>query len=252
MHGRLFLGLVISIAAIAVGCGGGSAASRGAKAGGTGTSTSTGGTSSSSGSGSSGSSSSSGGSAKPVAPGQLAVSPAVLNFGQVTVGTAKTQAATLTAGNASITVRSADWRGSGYSISGITFPATIPAGQSAHFKVTCAPQAAGSAKGNIKFSSTADNTPQASFNGNGTQTAAHSVSLSWRPPHASVVGYNVYRGSDPKGPFTKITGSPHPNSSFTDGSVVGGASYFYITTAVNKKGKESKPSNQVHVTIPNS
>jgi ASPM-SPD-2-Hydin domain-containing protein len=252
MHGRLFLGLVISIAAIAVGCGGGSAASRGAKAGKTGTSTSTGGTSSSSGSSSSGSSSSSGGSAKPVAAGQLAVSPAVLNFGQVTVGTAKTQAATLTAGNASITVRSADWRGSGYSITGITFPATIPAGQSAHFKVTFAPQAAGSAKGNIKFSSTADNTPQASFNGNGTQTAAHSVSLSWRPPHASVVGYNIYRGSDPKGPFTKITGSPHPNSSFTDGSVVGGASYFYVTTAVNKKGKESKPSNQVHVTIPNS
>ena len=240
MHGRLFLGLVILTTALSIGCGGGSGSpSKSLRPGG-------------SGSGSSSGTSSSNGTSQAVAAGELAVSPAILNFGQVTVGTTKAQSGTLTAGNASITVRSAAWSGEGYSVSGIVFPATIPAGQSAHFKVTFAPQSAGSAPGSIKFVSNAENSPRAAFSGNGTQTAAHRVTLAWRSPAASVVGYNVYRAVAPKGPYTKISSSPHPNATFTDASVVGGTTYFYMTTAVNKKGKESKYSNQVQVRIPNS
>ena len=215
MHGRLLLGLVILITAMSLGCGGG-------------------------------------GASRAVPAGELGVFPDVLNFGHVTVGTSKTQSGTLTAGDASITVRSAAWSGAGYTVSGIVFPTTIAAGQSAHFKVIFAPQTAGSAQGNIRFVSDAENAPQAAFSGKGTQTAAHSVTLSWQPPPASIVGYNVYRGPAPKGPYTKITGSVHPKNTFTDASVVGGTTYFYMTTAVNKKGKESKYSSQVRVVIPNS
>ena len=222
MHGRLFLGSAILTTAILIGCGGGN------------------------------SSSVSGSTNQPVAAGNLAVLPAALNFGQVTVGTKKALTATLTAGNAGITVRSADWGGPGFSIAGIVFPLTIPAGQSAHFKVTFAPQAAGQVSGSIKFVSNAENGPHAVFNGNGTKIAAHSVTLTWHPPAASVVGYNVYRGVAVNGPSTKMTSSPHPNATFTDASVVGGTTYFYTTTAVNHKGRESKHSNQVKVTIPNS
>ena len=67
-----------------------------------------------------------------------------------------------------------------------------------------------------------------------------------------MAGYHVYRGVAAKGPFTRLTSSPHPQATFTDASVVGGATYFYVTTAVNKKGKESKFSNRVQVSIPNS
>ena len=203
-------------------------------------------------SGSSGSSGSGSSTGKPVAAGDLAVSPASLNFGKVTVGTQKGQIGTLTAGNASITVRSAAWSGEGFSVSGIVFPVKIPAGQSAHFTVTFAPQAAGSSSGSIKFVSNADNSPHVAFSGNGTQTPAHRVSLAWHSPKTSVVGYNVYRGLASKGPYKKITGSPNPSATFTDASVVGGATYFYMTTSVSKNGKESKYSNQVSVKIPNS
>ena len=223
MHGRLFPGLVILTTAISVGCGGASVGSGRTSDGTT-----------------------------PVAAGELAVSPRTLNFGQVAVGTAKGQSVTLTAGDASITVRSAAWNGEGYSMSGIVFPTTIPAGQSAHLSVTFAPQSAGSAPGNIQFFSNAENTPQVAFSGNGKQEPVHHVTLTWQSSAGAVVGYNVYRGTASEGPYTKITGSPEPNATFTDASVVGGETYFYMATAVYKDGEESKNSNQVQVTIPNS
>ena len=216
MHGRFFLGLAILTTAILVGCGGGSGTNR------------------------------------DVAAGELAVSPPVVDFGRVAVGSHKGKTGTLTAGDSSITVTSADWSGEGYSVSGIVFPLTIHAGQSVSFKVTFAPHRAGSSTGKISFQSDAENATQTAFSGNGTQSAGHSVTLVWRPAAAAVVGYNVYRGDTSKGPFAKINSSPQPNAIFTDASVAGGETYFYMTTAVNKKGKESKYSNWVQVTIPSS
>ena len=147
MHGRLFAGLTILTTAILLGCGGGNSAAPAAPPP----------------------------PAIAVAAGNLGVFPATLNFGKVTVGTKKGLTATLTAGNARIIVRSADWGGPGFSIAGIVFPLTVPAGQSAHFNVTFAPKTAGQVSGNIKFVSNADNSPNAVFNGNGTTTAAHRV-----------------------------------------------------------------------------
>jgi Abnormal spindle-like microcephaly-assoc'd, ASPM-SPD-2-Hydin len=224
MHGRLFVGFTILTTAILLGCGGGNSSSAGSSA------TTT----------------------HAVAAGNLGVFPATLNFGKVTVGTKKGLTATLTAGNSRIIVRSADWGGPGFSIAGIVFPLTVPAGQSVNFKVTFAPKTAGQVSGNVKFVSNADNSPKAIFNGNGTATPAHRVTLAWRAPATAVAGYNVYRGVAAQGPFTRLTSSPHLQATFTDASVVGGSTYFYATTAVNKKGKESKHSNHVKVTIPNS
>lgn len=198
---------------------------------------SSGGGSSSAGSGSSS------GTPKPVAAGQFGMSPTVLNFGQVTVGTAKTQAGTLTAGSASITLKSADWSGTGFSVSGISFPTTIPAGQSVHFKVTFAPQTAGSSSGAIKFVSNADNTPQARFNGNGTQTAAHSVTLTWHSPAASVVGYKRL-------PQRSLQGSIYQDDWIAPSQIHLHWRFsrekreLFLYDAVNKKGKESKYSNR--------
>ncbi len=217
MRGTYLLGLVILTAAISVGCGGGS------------------------------------GTHQDVPAGQLVVSPSSLDFGKVAVGHKVTKTGTIRAGNARITVASADWSGEGYSVSGIAFPVTVAAGQSVSFKVTFAPQKGGSSSGNISFVSDASNSPLAeAFSANGTQSGAHSVTLSWLANASDVVGYNIYRGVQSKGPYTKINSDPHPNATFTDGSVQSGQTYFYVTTALNKHGKESKPSNQVQVTIPNS
>ena len=74
-------------------------------------------------------------------PGQLAVAPTTMSFGNVAVGSKSAQKGTLTAGTTDITVSSAAWNGQGYALSGITFPVTVPAGQSVPFSVTFDPQA---------------------------------------------------------------------------------------------------------------
>ncbi|MGA8313689.1 MAG: hypothetical protein WB755_26935, partial [Terriglobales bacterium] len=63
---------------------------------------------------------------------------------------------------------------------------------------------------------------------------------------------NIYRGVALKGPYAKINPAPDPVATFTDATVQAGQTYFYMTTAVDKKGRESKFSNQVQVTLPNS
>jgi hypothetical protein len=216
MHGRFFLGLAILTTSISIGCGGG------------------------------------GGTGPKVAAGELAVSPSVLGFGKVAVGTNSSKTGTLTAGDSTITVTSADWSGDGYAVGGIVFPLTIHAGQSVPFKVTFAPHRAGTSAGKISFQSDAEHGAKAAFSGNGTQAATHSVTLSWSPAAATVIGYNIYRGAASKGTYARINSSPHPLPTFTDASVLAGETYFYMTTAVSKDGSESKYSDRVQVTIPNS
>jgi len=131
-----------------------------------------------------------------VGAGQLGVSPSTMNFGNVAVGSNATQTGTLTAGSSDITVTSADWNGSGYTLSGITFPVTVPATQSVQFKVKFAPQTAGSAPGSVAFHSDATNSPTVEIlAGSGTQQSSHTVSLSWDSSTSQVIGYNVYRGT---------------------------------------------------------
>jgi hypothetical protein len=189
-----------------------------------------------------------------VVAGELAVAPASLTFGNVLVGQTESKTGTLTAGDSRIKVTSANWSGEGYSVSGIVFPVTVAAGQSVSFKVSFAPPRAGSSAGNISFVSDATNSPHGEkFSGSGTAPSqGHAVTLSWRANGSAIIGYNIYRGVAPKGPYAKMNTAPHPAASFTDASVRPGQTYFYMTTAVDKKGRESKFSNQVQVTLPNS
>jgi fibronectin type 3 domain-containing protein len=65
-----------------------------------------------------------------------------------------------------------------------------------------------------------------------------------------VVGYNVYRGSVSGGPYTLLNSTPNGNLSYTDTTVVGGQTYFYVVTAVDASGNESVVSNEATVVIP--
>lgn len=187
-------------------------------------------------------------------PGQLAVSPASMDFGNVAVGKKSTLAGTLTAGSADITVSSAAWNGDGFSLSGITFPLTVPAGQSAQFSVTFAPQALGNSSGSVNFDSNATNSPvQEMLSGNGSQSASgHSVALSWSASNSPVTGYNVYRGNASGGPYSKINSTLNLTTSYTDSSVQSGTTYYYVTTAVNSQGAESSYSNQAVASVPSN
>ena len=182
---------------------------------------------------------------------QLAVSPSSMNFGSVLVGGSKALPGTLTATNASVTVSSAAWSGQGYSVSGISFPIVLPAGQGISFTVTFAPQATGNSPGSINFVSSASDSPRSQvLSGNGTQLSTHSVNLSWDPSASQVMGYNVYRGIKNGGPYSRLTSTPQPSTSYDDVTVQSGLTYFYVTTAVDSDWKESSYSNQTAAAIP--
>jgi hypothetical protein len=184
------------------------------------------------------------------AQGQLVVSPASVNFGNVVVGTSQTQSGTLSASAASVTVNSASSSNSQFVLGGISFPLTLAVGQSASFTVIFTPQSTGSVSGSISFASNATNSPTAEVvSGTGVNPPQHSVALSWNASTSVVIGYNVYRGLTSGGPYTNID-SLDTTTSYTDSTVQAGQTYYYVTTAVDSSGNESAYSNQVSASIP--
>jgi centrosomal CEP192-like protein/HYDIN/CFA65/VesB family protein len=193
------------------------------------------------------------GSGSTVTAGQLAVNPASMNFGNVTVGSTQKQTATLSASSGSVTVTSAGiTTGSPFSVSGISFPVTIASGQTASFSITFAPQASGSTSSTLAFFSNASNgSVSESLAGTGVQPAQHSVTLSWNASSSSnVVGYNIYRSGQSGGPYAKINSALDPSTTDVDTSVQSGSTYYYAVTAVDSSGRESVFSNQTTAVIP--
>jgi Abnormal spindle-like microcephaly-assoc'd, ASPM-SPD-2-Hydin len=183
--------------------------------------------------------------------GQLAVSPTTSNFGSVVVGTSNSLIATLSASGSSVTISSATSTNSEFSLSGLSFPLTIASGYSVSLTVKFTPQVSGTAAGNFSFVSNASNSPTTeTLTGTGTTALQHTVSLSWSPDISAVAGYNVYRGTNSCGPYSKMNSVLDPSTTYTDGSAQSGQTYYYATTAVSTSGMESAYSNQVQAMIP--
>ena len=192
------------------------------------------------------------GSATGSTQGQLSVSPTTIGVGNVTVGTSGTQTGSLNATGASVTVTGVTVGSSEFAISGLTFPVTIPSGQSAGFTVTFTPQSSGLASTSASFTSSATNSPgAATLTGTGVAAPAYSVSLTWvASTSQNIVGYNVYRRIGTTGSFTQINPVVNSTTAYTDSSVTDGQTYYYETTAVNSSNEESAPSTAVSAKIP--
>jgi hypothetical protein len=147
-------------------------------------------------------------------------------------------------------VSSASWNGTGFSLGGISFPVTIPAGQSVPFTVTFAPQTTGPVNGTVSFLSNASNSPtNETLGGSGVQATPHSVGLSWNPDASTVQGYYVYRGAQTGGPYAKIS-TLQPGTSYVDAGVLSGQTYHYVVTALGTNSQESAYSNEAVAVIP--
>jgi len=183
---------------------------------------------------------------------QLSASATSLSFGSVTTGSSSTQAVTLTnTGNSSVTLSSVSVTGTGFSSSGITLPLTLAASQSTSFTVAFAPSSAGALTGTATVVSNASNSPLSiALSGTGTAPATYSVSLSWTSGSSSAAGFNVYRGSQSAGPFTKMNSSLLATTSYTDTTVASGQTYYYVATDVDASGNESTYSNVASAVIP--
>ena len=87
----------------------------------------------------------------------------------------------------------------------------------------------------------------------GCHHAPHGVTLKWEAPLASagvtVSSYNIYRSTTSGGPFVKLaSGVPAPP--YEDRLVTSGRTYFYVVTALDQTGRESRFSNEVRAAIP--
>jgi hypothetical protein len=92
-----------------------------------------------------------------LAPGSLTATATSLSFGNVQVGNTQTLSETLTnSGGSSVTITAATIPAP-YSMSGMSLPATLAAGQTISFNVTFTPTTGGSANGNLSITSNASN-----------------------------------------------------------------------------------------------
>jgi len=190
----------------------------------------------------------------PTPPGfaTLAVSPTNWSFGQVAVGVNSSKSITLTnTGIGTVTVSGADIIASGYSVSGITFPRSLPAGVSTTATINFAPSAPGRSAGSVSFVSNANESPAVvSVSGTGFGPAAHTVDLGWNASPSAVDGYRVYRSSVSGVGYELISSSLVPEATFTDHVVISGQTFFYVVTSVDAQGVESVFSNEAMAAIP--
>jgi Abnormal spindle-like microcephaly-assoc'd, ASPM-SPD-2-Hydin len=184
-------------------------------------------------------------------PGQLTLAPTALNFGNVSTGSKASLSGTLNATGSPVTISSGTSNSAEFLLGGIALPVTLAAGQSVSFTVTFSPQSSGSASANLSFVSNATNSPATeSLSGSGVAPTQHSVDLSWSASSSSSVqGYNVYRAGVSGGPYAAVV-SASSGTTFVDGSVQSGQTYYYVVTAVDASGTESAYSNQVQAVIP--
>jgi ASPM-SPD-2-Hydin domain-containing protein len=183
----------------------------------------------------------------------LVVNPATMNFGTVQVGSSATQPGTLTTSANPVTISSANISSTEYTLSGVSFPLTVPAWSSQRFLVTFTPQESGVAWATVDFVDSTGTGPLAveSLSGVGSVSQGHSVDLSWTASNSQdVIGYNIYRGLKSGGPYSKINSVLDASTGYTDNTVINGTTYYYVSTAVNSNDEESVYSNEAQAVIP--
>jgi hypothetical protein len=98
------------------------------------------------------------GGTKGTADGSLTANPASAAFGTVTLGGSQKISGTITnSGGASVTISQAAISGTGFTLSGLSTPVVLTAGQSAGFSISFSPQSTGAATGNVSITSDAAN-----------------------------------------------------------------------------------------------
>ena len=185
--------------------------------------------------------------------GLLNLTPASLDFGDVTVGSSATRSVTLTSsGSTVVLVSTSEVTGAEFSVAGLALPLNLSPGETVTFSLTLTPTAAGSVNGNVALASDASNSPTVvSLTGNGIDAVTSKVvDLLWDPSISVVDGYNVYRSTVSGGPYTKMNATLVLQSTFADDTAQAGETYFYVVVAVDADGVQSRHSNEAQASIP--
>jgi hypothetical protein len=186
------------------------------------------------------------------AAAMVSLSPTSLAFGKQPVDiTSSAQAVTLSnTGNATLSITSLALAGTnaGDFAQTNTCGSSLAAGANCTIAVMFTPSVAGTEAASLSISDNASGSSQTvSLSG----TGMHDVILSWTASTTTgVVGYNVYRGTTPGGPYpTELNSLPISGTAYTDATVQAGQTYYYVVTAV-ANGFQSANSDPVSATVP--
>jgi hypothetical protein len=176
-------------------------------------------------------------------------------FGDVTLNTPSTQMVTLTSsGTAPLTISTGKVTGTGFSISGISFPVTLNPSQTATLSIEFDPTATGSATGTVTLTDNASaGSATIALSGTGQTAAAYDVDLTWDAPTSSsdpVAGYKIYRAVSGSSSYQLLNSTVNAPTTYTDTTVANGTAYQYYVESVDASGNQSAPSNTFSVTIP--
>jgi hypothetical protein len=150
--------------------------------------------------------------------GSLSASPSSLTFGNVQISTNKKLTTTISnTGGTSVTISQATVSGGGMSVSGLTLPLTLAAGQTATATVTFAPASGGSVSGNLVITSNGSN-PTLAIPVSGVGTTAGTLAAS----PASLAFGNVQTGTNASLSET-VTNTGGMNVTITQAATSGGA-----------------------------
>jgi hypothetical protein len=185
----------------------------------------------------------------------LTISPTSVAFGNVTVNTASTQSVTLSStGTAPVTINSGTLTGTGFTMSGATFPVTLNPGLAITLVMQFDPTATGAATGQLTILSNSSTNSSVAISLSGTgQSASYTANLSWQAPSSSadpVAGYNIYRSAGGSSSYQLLNSSPDAQTTYVDNTIQGGSTYDYYVTSVDSSGVESVASNEVSATVP--
>jgi hypothetical protein len=187
----------------------------------------------------------------------LTVSAGSIAFGDVEINTTATQTLSVSStGTAAVTIQSVTLGGSGFSVSGATFPLTLDPTKTAVLDVAFDPAAAGAVTGSmtIASNSSANATAIVTLSGTGVaNTSGYQVQVAWNAPASSldpVVGYYIYRSPGGAGTYQQLNSSADSGTTYQDAGVANGQSYDYYVESVDAAGNVSVPSNVTSVSIP--
>src|SRR5258708_32802304 len=83
-----------------------------------------------------------------------------------------------------------------------------------------------------------------------TMRRRHTVTLVWKASTSKVAGYDVYRSATRGGDYERINNSLVQQLTYTDTSVDGGVTYYYVIRSVDNQGHRGASSNETSAAIP--
>jgi hypothetical protein len=182
----------------------------------------------------------------------LGVSSNSVSFGSVTDGSTGTKTVTLSnTGNSNLTISNVAVTGTDFGTSGVTPPVTMTPGQTVPLTLTFAPTGTTAASGTVTITSNATASPATiAVTGTGVAAAQHSVTVGWAASTSTVSGYNVYRSTTSGTNYVQINPSLVAGLSYTDSTVQGSTTYYYVVTSVDSQGIQSSDSNMATAKVP--